>query len=133
MIVAFRTHWRLSKISKTCNKSVWSSAFWHIKIYMFWKLHWVTLHTLYIELKHKCEKTLQKMHSFFFPEPQLIRVLLLIHNSYTGWSTRFISLKVREGFFIFDSVLFLLKFIFLFNKKHGLFDFKALSFLSKWE
>ena len=35
----------------------------------------------------------------------------------------FISLKVCVGFSIFDSVSFLLKFIFLFNKKHELFDF----------
>ena len=28
------------------------------------------------------------------------------------------------GFSIFDSISFLLKFIFLFNKMHGLFDFK---------
>ena len=31
------------------------------------------------------------------------------------------------GIFIFDSVLFLLKLIFLFNKKYGLFDFKGAS------
>ena len=33
--------------------------------------------------------------------------------------------KPCVGFSIFDSVSFLLKFIFLFNKMHGLFDFKA--------
>ena len=33
--------------------------------------------------------------------------------------------KLCVGFSIFDSVLFLLNFIFLFNKKHGLFDFKT--------
>ena len=33
--------------------------------------------------------------------------------------------KMCGGFSIFDSVLFLLKFIFLFNKMHGLFDFKT--------
>ena len=30
----------------------------------------------------------------------------------------FVSLKLYVGFFIFDSVLFLLKFLFLFNKMH---------------
>ena len=35
------------------------------------------------------------------------------------------SLKVCVGFSIFYSVWFLLKFIFLFNEKHGLFDFKT--------
>ena len=37
-----------------------------------------------------------------------------------SWSTRFISLKVFVTFSIFDSVTFLLKFIFLFDKMHGL-------------
>ena len=48
--------------------------------------------------------------------------LLLICDSYMSWSTRFVSLKVCEGFSISDSVLFLVKFIFLFNKNHELFD-----------
>ena len=50
------------------------------------------------------------MRSFFFRKLQLITVLLLIRDSYMSWSTRFDSLKKRVGFFIFDSVLFLLKF-----------------------
>ena len=41
-----------------------------------------------------------------------------------SWSTKFLSLKVFVGFFIFYSVSFLLKFTFLFNKKGGFFDFK---------
>ena len=65
------------------------------------------------------------MHSVSFRELQLIIVLLLICDSYMSWSTRFISLKLCVGFSIFDSVSFLLKFIFLFNKMHGLFDFKT--------
>ena len=43
--------------------------------------------------------------------------------SYKLWSTSFVSLKVGMGFSILDSVSFLLEFIFLLNKKHGLFDF----------
>ena len=39
-------------------------------------------------------------------------------------STRFVSLKLREGFSIFDSISFLLKFLFLFNKMHGFFELK---------
>ena len=64
------------------------------------------------------------MHYFFFRELQLITVLILICNFYSSLSTKFISLKLCVGFSIFYSVSFLLKFIFLFNKKHGLFDFK---------
>ena len=87
--------------------------------------------TLCIEVKRNAKKipmdkmNVTKIHSFFFHELQLITVLLLIRNSYTSQSTRFISLKLFIGFSIFGSVPFLLKFTFLFNKKHGLFDFKT--------
>ena len=67
----------------------------------------------------------QKMPSFFFRELQIITFLLLIYDSYMSLSTRFVSLKVSGGFSLFDFVSFLLKFIFLFNKTHELFDFKT--------
>ena len=72
-----------------------------------------------------------KMLSFFFSKLQLITVLLLICHSYMSWSTRFISLNLCVGFSISDSISFLLKYIFLFHKTHGLFDFKTLKFLLK--
>ena len=56
---------------------------------------------------------------FFFGELQLITVLLLNCDSYMNWSSRFVPLKVCVEFSIFDSVWFLLKFIFLFNKMHA--------------
>ena len=58
---------------------------------------------------------------FFFRELQLITVLLLIRDSYISYNIRFVSLKVFLGFSISDSVSFSLKFIFLPNKKHGLY------------
>ena len=64
------------------------------------------------------------MPSFFFRELQLITVLLLVCDSYMSRSTRFVYLKQCVRYFIFESVSFLLKFIFLFNKMHGLFDFQ---------
>ena len=64
----------------------------------------------------KPELVLQKMHSFFFCQLQLITVLRLIRDSYTSWSTRFVTLKLCVGFSIFHCILFLWKFIFLFNK-----------------
>ena len=52
------------------------------------------------------------MPSFFFSELQLITVLLLIYDSFMSWRT--VSFKeVGVGFSIFDSVSFLLKFIFV--------------------
>ena len=73
---------------------------------------------LYIEIKQKSwkisfgqNKPYKKMPSVFFRELKLITVLLLIWDFYMSWSTRLISLKLYVGFSIFDSVLFLLKFI----------------------
>ena len=66
-----------------------------------------------------------KMHSLFFRGRQLITVLLLIRDSYMSWSTMFISLKDFVGFSILYLVSFLIRFIFLLNKKHGLFGFKT--------
>ena len=59
---------------------------------------------------------------FFLSRAPARKVLFLIRDSY--------MLKLCVGFSILGSVPFLLKFIFVFNKKHGLFDFKT-SFLSK--
>ena len=61
--------------------------------------------------------------SFFFRELQLITVLLLICDSYMSWSTRFVPLKLCVEFSVFHSVSFLLKFIFLFHKMHGLLEY----------
>ena len=66
-----------------------------------------------------------KILSFFFCELQLITVLFLICDSYTRLSVKFASLKACLRFSIFDSVLFSLKFIFLFNKNLRLFVFKT--------
>ena len=56
----------------------------------------------------------------FFRELQVITVLLLVSDSYMSWSTRFVSLNMCEGFSIFDSVLYSLKFIFLFKNLDSL-------------
>ena len=63
--------------------------------------------------------------SFFFRDPQLTTVLLLICDSYMSWSTKFVSVKLCVGFYFFDSVSSLLIFIFLLNTMHGVFDFKT--------
>ena len=52
------------------------------------------------------QKKRYKKYPFFFCELQLITVLLLICNSYINWYTRFVSLKLRVGFSIFDSIFF---------------------------
>ena len=129
---ALRTNWRFSTILKTNNKSLCSNVLWYVKVYIFWKFIQYTIHWDKTQKKFLSGKTnATKMHSFFFHEHQPITVLLLIRNSYTSWNTWFIPLKLCVGFSIFDSVSFLLKFMSLFNKMHGLFHFKTSWFLSK--
>ena len=111
------------------HKSVWSNVWWYVKVCIFWKCIQYTIHWDETQMLKKFPsiKIIGTKNSLFFVfrKLQLITVLLLICDSYVSWSTRFVSLKLCVGFSIFDSVSFLLKFIFLLNKMHGLFDFKT--------
>ena len=92
----------------------------------------IVFNTLYIEIKQilkkfPSDKINGTKNTLFF----LSRVPT--HDSFTlnlrflyDLKQRFVSLKLYVGFSIFGAVSFLLKFIFLFNKMHGLFDFKTL-------
>ena len=122
-----RIHWRLLTILKTSNKDIWGNVFWYVKVCVFWKciqytIHWDKTNVKKIPFQQNKQ---YKNTFFFFCKLPLITVLLLIWDSYMSWSTRFVSLKLCVGFSIFDSVSFSLKFIFLFKKMHGLFDFKT--------
>ena len=117
-----RIHWKLFTILKRSNKSVWSNVFWYVKVCIFRKCIQYTIHWDKTQILKK------------FPSDKIngtknlssnSSVLLLICDFYISCSARFVSLKMCERFSIFDSVPFLLKFIFLFNKMHGLFDFKT--------
>ena len=66
-----------------------------------------------------------RKNALFFSEFQVVTVFLLTRNSYMRWRTSFVSAKVCMEFPVFNSISFLLEFIFLFNKKHGLFDFET--------
>ena len=122
-----RIHWSLWTNLKTNDKSALSNVFWYVKVCIFWKciqytIHWDNTQILKKFPSDKINTMVQKMPSFFFYKFQLITVLLLICDSYMSWSTRLVSLKLCVRFSIFNSVLFLLKFIFLFNKMHRLFE-----------
>ena len=117
-----RIHWRLSTILTTSNRSAWSmflicKSMYILKVY--W-IHYRLRSNTNVNTKFFSGKTIQKMSSYFFRELQLVTVFLLIRGSYMSWNTRFVSLNLCLGFSIFDSVLFLIKFIFLFNKMQTL-------------
>ena len=115
-----RIHWRLWTILKTSNTSVRSNAFIFVKVFIFRKCIQDTTYWDKTQMLKKrffrTKLTIQKMLFFFFHKVQHITVLLLIYDSFVSWSTRFVSLKLCVGFPIFDSVLFLLKFMVLLNK-----------------
>ena len=98
-----------------------------MKVYSI-PIHWDKTQIL---KKFSSDETNGTKDVLFFCELQFVKVLVLICDSYTSWSTSFVSQNLCVKFSIFDSVSFLLKFIFLFNKIHGLFDFKTSSFFSK--
>ena len=92
---------------KNKQKSVWSNAFWYVKVCIFWKciqytIQWDKIQMLKKFPSNKISST--KNAIFFFCELQLITVLLLICDSYMSWSTRFVSLKLCVEFSIYDSV-----------------------------
>ena len=60
----------------------------------------------------------QKIPSVFFCKHQLVTVLVLIYDSYKVCLSKTVC-----GISHFDSFSVLIKFIFLFNKMHGIFEF----------
>ena len=123
-----KIHWMLSMVLRTSKKSVRSNVFWYVKACILLKsiqyiIHWDKTQISKIFSLDKINDTKDAL--FFFLELQITTVLLLICDSYMSWSTRFLSLKLCVGFSLFDSVSFLLNFIYLFNKMYGLFDFKT--------
>ena len=112
-------------IWKTSKKVYDVMLFWYVKVCIFWKcIQYVEINIMYT-LRQKVNvkkisfgqnKRYKKCTLFFFRELQLISVLLLICDSYMSWSTSLVFLKLWVGFSIFDSVSFLLKFIFFSTK-----------------
>ena len=113
-----RTHRRLSTILKTSNESAGGNIFWYVKVCIFWKCIQYTIHWDK-KISFGQNQRYKKCPLFSFVSSSQF------HHSFMSWITIFVSLKVCDGFSIFDSVLFLLKFIFLLSKINGLFDFKT--------
>ena len=93
--IYFKIKWRLSTILKTRKKSVWSDAFWYVKVCIFLEYIQCTIHWDKTQMLKKfrwTKQTEQKMPSFFFRELQLITILFLICDSYMSWSTQASSL-----------------------------------------
>ena len=121
-------HWRLSTILKTINKSVWSNGFRYVKVHILkiYSIHYTLRDNTTMSKKFPLDKiNVTKKHSFFFRELQLIsftfdlQFLFLYKLKHMVYRS-----KLCVAFSIFDFVSFLLNFVFLFNKKHGFFDFQ---------
>ena len=130
-MVNFKDKLKTFKDFKNKQKSVWSNVFWFVKVCIFWKCfqHTIDWDKREILKKFRLDKINGAKNTLLFlsraPTRKNCDVLLLICDSYMIWRTRFVSLKLCVGFSIFDFVAFLLKFTFLFDKIHGLFDLKT--------
>ena len=115
-------------IWKRSNESVWSYVFWYVKVSIFWKCIQYTIHWDKTKMfkKFLSDKINLTKGAFFFLSWAPTR------DSFTFNSQFLYQLKQMAHFSktvsvsktVFHSVSFLLNFIFLFNKKNGLFDVK---------
>ena len=114
-----RTRWRHLTILKTSNKSVWSNVFRYVKVCISWRwiqyiIHWDKTQML---KKFPSDKISGLKNTlFFYSRAPTHDSFFSFCDSYMSWSTRSVSLKLCPGFSIFDSVSFLLKFIFFLTK-----------------
>ena len=126
--VSLRISWKLSTILKT-SKKIYEIMFFLIcqsmHILKVYSIHYTLRKNTNVKnFSFEQSKRYKNAH-IFLSWTHYIRVLLLICDSYMNWTARLVSLKLCLRFSIFDSVSFLLKFIFLFKKMHGHFDFKT--------
>ena len=117
---------KLSTIWKTSNKK---KCFWCVKVYIFWRftqyvIEWdkIQMFSFGQNKRYKAFFASSNSSQFYFE--------LAILISYISWSKKLISLKLCVGFSVFESVSFLLKFIFFMNsltlKRHNPWKTKIL-------
>ena len=120
----YNSNWSVASQMQQFEKQTWGRQ--NVSNRKVWK-HYKTISCHSVDKSRMLKNfSLDKINStknaLFVPLwDQLITILLLIFNSCMSWSTSFVSLKLFVGFSIFDSISFLLKFIFLFEKIHGPF------------
>ena len=117
-VFSFKNTLKVFSNFRNKQKSVWSKVFWYVKACIFWKCIQYTIHWDKTQTMDKINGT---KNPFFLSRAP---TLLLLCDSYISWSTMFVSLKLCLEFPIFDYVSFL-RFVFLFNKMHGLFNFET--------
>ena len=123
-----KIHWRLSTIIKTSSKIVWRNAFWYVKICICWMCIQYTIHwdKTKILKKFSCETTNDTKNVLFFCSRAPTHHSFTFNLRFSNEPNYKVCLLKNVWISIFDSVSFLLKFIFLFTKIHRLFVFKTL-------
>ena len=98
----------------------WIDTFNIYVMYIFWKFIQYTIHWDKTRMlkKFPSDKINVSKNALFFSRELQLQLLLLTCN-YTSWNTWFISLKLYDGFPVFDFVSFLSNLYIFFNKKHG--------------
>ena len=106
------------------SKQVYDVMFSDIKKYVYSES---VFSALYIKIKHKYPKKTSLGQTKGDKKYALISFASSKSSQfYFAIFIWFVTPKLRAGFFIFDSVLLLLNFMFLFNKMHLLCNFKTL-------
>ena len=119
-----RIHWRPLTVLEISYRSVWTNVFWYVAVYMFWKCIQYTIHWDKTQTPFGQNKRYKKCPLFSFARSSPHRSF--IFNMWFLYELKHkvrLSKTVRRVFHF--SLLFLLKFIILFKKIHGLFDFKT--------
>ena len=101
-----RIHWRLSTILKTSKSSVWSNAFWCVKVCIFWKFIRYTIHREKTQMLKRfiSDKINGTKNAFFF--------LSRAHHSFT-FNLQFLY-ELKRKFHLSKSVCGILHFRFRF-------------------
>ena len=80
-----RIHWRIWRILKTKNKSVWSNNFWYVKVYIFWNFNqctnWDKTQMLHCFSLARLNSSQFYFHSFTFNSQLLYELKHKVHLS----------------------------------------------------
>ena len=115
LLYSLRTHWRLLTILKT-SKRVYKVVFSYINVCILLKCIQCTINLDKAQMPKKFPSNKINERKIAFYSCKLQHSFTLICDSDMCWSTKYVFLKLRVVFSIFDSVSFLLKFIVFFQQ-----------------
>ena len=123
-----RIHWILLTFLKISNKSVWGNVL-HVKVYIFWKFIQYTIHwgknRMLKKISFEQNKRYKKCTLFSITSSNSSQLYFQFAILIQAEAHVVRLSKTVCGIFHFWFPVVFVKLFFLFNKKHGLFDFKT--------